>query len=133
MISIRSRGKLARPFTRMQELQREASERWKNAEEELSQKISELQNKINSMQQERTDGNKLVSLTPQQEEEIARFRDQEVEFRKKRREVRKNLREDIEKLQNRVILANMLIVPFSVISIGALFVIQRRRRRNEAL
>lgn len=128
LIAIRSRGKVARPFVKLMEIQREAQEKWQGVEESLSKKITEVQNKINDMQKERTDGNKFLALSPEQEQEIARFREEEVKARKERREVRKNLREDIESLERKIIFANMIILPIGVF-LMSLFVFSRRNRR----
>ena len=46
--------------------------------------------------------------------EIERFRTEEKNVRRERRLVRKNLREDIERLGNHLMLSNILIIPLLV-------------------
>lgn len=127
LISIRSSGKISRPFTTVQEIQKQAQEKWQKKEEELSSRLQELQQKLNDLQQKRTDGGRFT-LTPQQQDEIERFRAEEVEIRKSRRVVRRNLREDIERLGTQLVAINMLVVPFSIGMLG-FFVFARRARR----
>ena len=127
LISIRSSGRVNRPFTTLLEIQQEAQKKWKAEEEKLSQQLNDLQKKLSSLQADRTDGN-LTSLSPQQQAEITRFRNEEVKIRARRRQVRKNLREDIEKLGNQLIAANLLFVPLLVSIFGISVMIRREKR-----
>ena len=126
MISIRSRGKLARPFTKVAEIQKDAQFKWKEKEEELSAELTRLQTELGKLQQQRTDGNRLA-LTAEQQDKIKSFREEERKIRKERRIVRKNLREDIESLGHKLIAINMLFVPFLVSALG-LGVFMRRSK-----
>lgn len=127
LISIRTSGRVQRPFTKVKEIQIAASEKWKAEEERLSQQIQDLQSKLNELQMKRTDGNRTI-LTADQELEIKKFREQEAEVRKRRREVRKNLREDIEALGRKLIAMNILVVP-GLVSILGIFVFWRREKK----
>jgi len=126
LISIRSRGKLARPFTKVAEIQKDAQFKWKEKEEELSAELTRLQTELGKLQQQRTDGNRLA-LTAEQQDKIKSFREEERKIRKERRIVRKNLREDIESLGHKLIAINMLFVPFLVSALG-LGVFMRRSK-----
>jgi len=127
LISIRSKGRIARPFDRVAEIQKKAQQRWQAEEELLTNQLNELQKKLNDMQAQRTDGNRFV-LTAEQQSEITRFRDEERKVKQKRREVRKNLREDIEKLGRQVIAANMLFVPLAAAGLGIAMFLKRSRK-----
>ena len=128
LISIRSSGRIQRPFTKVRELQIAAGEKWKAEEERLSNQINELQSKLNELQSKRTDGNRTI-LTADQELEIKKFREQEADVRKRRRQVRKNLREEIEALGRQLIAINILIVPGLVSALG-LLVFWRREKKS---
>jgi len=128
LISIRSRGKIQRPFTKLTEIQKNAQLKWQREEEALSSRLSELEKRLSEMQSQRTDGSRF-SLTQEQQNEISKFRDEASKLRKKRREVRKNLREDIESLGYQLIAANMLIVPLMV-GVFGFGVFYRRSHRN---
>jgi ABC-type uncharacterized transport system involved in gliding motility auxiliary subunit len=132
LIAIRSRGRIARPFTRVIDLQKAAQTRWQAEEDKLTSELTDLQKKLNELQSQRTDGNRLV-MTPEQQAEMQRFRDREREVRSARRAVRRNLREDIERLGHRLIALNMLVVPLatSVFGLGVFVARARRRQRKE--
>jgi ABC-type uncharacterized transport system involved in gliding motility auxiliary subunit len=132
LIAIRSRGRISRPFTRVQALQTSAQKRWKDEEEKLTARLTELQKKLNDLQAQRTDGNRLV-LTPQQQQAVEGFRAEEREVKTKRREVRKNLREDIESLGHRLIAMNLLIVPALATAFGLSVFTRRSRARREKI
>lgn len=131
LIAIRSKGRIARPFTRVAEIQKVAQERWQNEEEALTNQLNDLQKKLNEMQAQRTDGNRFV-LNAAQQAEIERFREEERRVKQRRREVRKNLREDIERLGRQVIAANMLFVPLAATGLGiGVFVRRGRKHRKD--
>ena len=127
LINIRSSGRISRPFTRVQDIQARAQKKWKAEEEKLSSQLSGLQKKLNELQKQRTDGN-ILSMSADQQVEIKKFRAEERDVRKKRREVRRNLREDIEDLGFRLKLANLLVVPLLVIGLGVFVFISRQNR-----
>lgn len=127
LISIRSKGKITRPFTKVEELQKAAQQKWQQEEDRLSSRLSELEKKLNELQGQRADGSQL-SMSADQQRELGRFRQEEADVRKARREVRKNLREDIESLGNYLIVTNLLIVPLGVGIFGMAVFISRQRR-----
>ncbi len=131
LIAVRSKGRIARPFTRVAEIQKEAQKRWQAEEESLTKQINDLQRKLNEMQAQRTDGNRFV-LNAEQQAEVARFREDERRFKKQRREVRKNLRDDIESLGRRLVAVNMLFVPIAVMGAGFSVFYRRSRRLRDS-
>lgn len=131
LISIRTRGRIARPFTKVAELQKNAQIKWQAEEEKLNAQLADLQKKLNEIQQQRTDGNRFV-MSKEQQEELKRFRAEEAAMKKRRREVRKGLREDIEALGNRLVALNMLSVPLAASVLGIGVFLGRSRRKKEA-
>jgi ABC-type uncharacterized transport system involved in gliding motility auxiliary subunit len=79
------------------------------------------------MQVQRTDGNRFV-LNAEQQVEINKFREDERRFKKQRREVRKNLRDDIEQLGRGLVAANMIFVPLVTAGLGVSVFYRRSRR-----
>lgn len=130
LIAIRSRGRIARPFTRVAELQKDAQKKWQKEEEVLTTQLTDLQKKLGELQNQRTDGNRLV-LTSAQQGEVAKFREEERKIRVRRREVRKNLREDIEALGRQLTFANLLLVPALTAGFGVGVFVKRSRSRKE--
>jgi ABC-type uncharacterized transport system involved in gliding motility auxiliary subunit len=129
LLNIRSKGRMARPFTKLVAIERNAQARWKEEEDKLSGRLNELQKKLSDLQAQRTDGSRMT-MTPEQQREIERFRSEEIDVRRRRREVRKNLREDIESLGKRLLVANMLLVPLAVSGLGIGVFVKRSRRRR---
>lgn len=128
LLSIRKSGTVARPFTRVQELQQKAGEKWRSEEEKLSKQLTELQTKLQQLQAQRSDENRLA-LTAEQEQEIARFRAEEAAISKQRREVRKKLREDIETLGHILAFVNLTLLPLIIGIAGVVLYRYRTRRR----
>jgi len=117
LISIRSRGKFTRPFTKVQDIQKAASEEYKAKEEELTKELERVQNEINKIQSDQVQGSKVI-LTQEQIAQIQSFREKERQIKRDRREVRKKLREDIEKLGQRITLLNLLLMPLLIGAFG---------------
>ena len=80
--------------------------------------------KLNKLQGNKNEDNKF-ELSRVQKEEIRQFKLEQMNVKRKRREVRKNLRQDIESLGNSLTAANIGIVPIFVLVFG-LFVYFRR-------
>jgi ABC-type uncharacterized transport system involved in gliding motility auxiliary subunit len=128
LIAIRSRGRFARPFDKLVDIQEKAQAKWKDEESSLQSKLAQTQAKLQEMQGARIEGNRIV-LTPEQQREIEKFRAEESQMRKRLREVRKNLREDIESLGRTLAVVNLALVPLGVSFAGG-FVFRRRANRN---
>ena len=132
LISIRSRATFQRPFTRVQDLRREAELRFRSAEERLQAELQETDARLNELQASRPDQGTEI-LSPQQEAEIERFQARRLELRKELRQVQRDLDRDIERLGTRLKVLNVALVPLiiSVLSV-ALVLVRRRARRAGA-
>jgi len=128
MIGIRSRGTFNRPFDRVLELERQARNAWQAREEELTKKLQETQEQLRGMQDQK-DANQRFILTPQQQQAIARFRQDEIKVKQDLKEVRKKLRRDVERLGMWVKVINIAMMPL-VVSLGGLAYGLARRRRG---
>ncbi len=124
LMSIRSRGRFARPFTKVMELENQAQMRFQEEEIGLQQTLRAVQEKLAELEEHKDPAQKRL-LTTEQQDEIKRFRTEEIETRKRLREVRKILRQDIESLGNWLLGLNMLLVPAIVALVG---VVSYRRR-----
>lgn len=129
LISIRSRATFQRPFTRVEDLRREAESRFRSAEERLQAELQEADARLSELQASRPDQGTEI-LSPQQEAEIERFQARRLELRKELRQVQRELDQDIERLGTRLKVLNVALVPLviSVLSV-ALVLIRRRARR----
>ncbi|MCF8142761.1 MAG: Gldg family protein [Deltaproteobacteria bacterium] len=127
LIGLRSRGKLERPFTAVLELKREAQERWLSKENELVQQIEETNQKLRQLEQQK-DGSQKMIISPEQEAEVARFKEKRQKINRQLKEVRKNLRADIETLGATLKGINIFLMPFLVSIIGIAFAIYKQRK-----
>jgi len=124
LISIRSRGTFQRPFERVADIEKKAQAKWYSVEQELTDKIQELQRRLNQLQSARSQDNQ-VALSREQQAEIDRFKIEQLEFKRKRRDVRKNLRQDIERLGTILAVLNITVMPSLVLLVG-LYIYFRR-------
>ena len=114
LLSLRSRGTAARPFTRIDAMRKEAEQRFRAKEQELRERLRETELKIAEIQRARPDGRSMVILTPEQSAEIERFRADQVAIRTQLRDVQYDLRRDIEGMGTRIKAVNIAGVPVLV-------------------
>ena len=134
LMSIRSRGRFSRPFTRLLAMQQQAQMRYQEEERQLLAQLDEVQQKLNSLLESAGErGQKEVILPKEVQQEIEQFREEELQTRRKLREVRKILRQDIEQLGQGLLLLNMLIVPLVVGIIGVVVYRYRTQKRRKTI
>lgn len=127
LIGLRSRGKLERPFTAVLELKRKAQERWLSKENELVKQIEETNQKLRQLEQQK-DGSQKMIISPEQEAEVARFKEERQKINRQLKEVRKNLRSEIENLGATLKGINIFLMPLLVSIIGIVFAIYKQRK-----
>ncbi|MDP6179476.1 MAG: GldG family protein, partial [Desulfatiglandales bacterium] len=130
LIGLRSRGKFERPFTAVLELKRRAQERWLAKEKELVKRVEDTNQKLRKMEQQKDSSQRSI-LSPEQEAAIAKFREERREINRELKEVRKNLRADIETLGTTLKGINIFLMPFLVSMAGIVFAIYRQRRMRK--
>jgi ABC-type uncharacterized transport system involved in gliding motility auxiliary subunit len=121
LLGVRARGDFFRPFTRVEAIQRDAEQKFRAEQDRLKQKLSETEAKIADIQKKdpnATDKDGFIVLTKEQEAEIIKFREEQVETRKQLRNVQFNLRRDVESLGTWVKVINVGAVPIAVMFIA---------------
>jgi ABC-type uncharacterized transport system involved in gliding motility auxiliary subunit len=129
LIGIRGAGTSARPFTRVQELEREAANRFREKERELRQALEETEQRLETLRSGRQAGEGGVILSEEQQRELAAQRERRNRLRRELREVRQRLDARIDALGDRLRLLNIVAVP-GVVALTALVVFGLRRRRR---
>ncbi len=127
LISIRSRGKFERPFTRVQELEKKAQARWLAREQELTRKADETNRKLKEFEKKKDKSQQFI-VSAEQEAEIRKFQEEKRKINKDLKEVRRNLRADIEALGTKVKVVNIAMMPFFVSFIGIVYALYRRKK-----
>ena len=125
LIGARSRAAIARPFTKIKELEAEANKRVGTKIQDFEKQAEEAQKKLADLQSKKAAGSELY-LSPEQEAEIRTLRKQEVDARKEVRELQKDLKRDKDKLAGNAMLANIFIMPLLVILLGIGLFVKRR-------
>ena len=127
--SIRSRGRYSRPFTKVLTLQREADDRLRQEEGELLVRVAETEASLAELSTDE-EGNPVGELTPEIQTEIDRFNTELIDTRRRLREVRFQLTEDIEQLGSNLKAANTALVPIllTLFFLGRYYFRTSRRR-----
>ena len=125
LISIRGKGSSIRPFTVVQTMEVAAQKKYQEKLTALESQLNDVQSKLTKLQGEKTEGNRLVA-SPEAEKAIEEFQKQSAALRSQRRDIRRALREDIDALENRLLVANLLVSPLLVGVFGLWF--YRRRK-----
>ncbi|MDA0576624.1 MAG: Gldg family protein [Verrucomicrobia bacterium] len=128
LIGIRSRGEFYRPFVRVQALEEVARKQWHEKEQDLMAQLQDARTQLANLQAQKDEGQQFI-LSPQQKDAITRFRQTEIDIQRDLKDVRKNLRQEIEALGVKVKVANIVLMPLFV-TIGGVAYGMRRRRRS---
>ncbi|MFO7297838.1 MAG: ABC transporter [Proteobacteria bacterium] len=128
LITLRGRGVVDRPFELVAEIRRDAERRYREKEQALTNKLKELQDQLARL--EKVGEGETVILTDKEREAIERFRGEMLTVRRELREVKRALREDIDRLDAWLKFANIGAVPL-LLGAGAVgWALVRRRRKN---
>ena len=126
LISVRSRGRFARPFVVVEELQRQAENRFREKEEALQQRLAATEAQLAELQGPNADG--AIELTAEQQAALQRYMQEKLRIRKELREVRYQLNADIDALGRLLKFFNIALVPLVLTLVVLLTWLWRRRR-----
>ncbi len=129
LIGARSRASLRRPFTLVQKIETDARMKYQGRLEELEKRQQETQRQLNEVQIKKEGNTAKVILTPEQKQAIENFQKQQDDTRKELKSVRKNLRQDVESLENRLKWTNIAAMPLLVTATGIGLAMNRRRKQ----
>jgi hypothetical protein len=127
LIAMRSRANTVRPFTVIKEMQAKAETHYQSTIRQLESSLAETQRKLSELQQSKESGQRFI-LSPEQQQEIMRFRKTEADLKSQLKNERKKLRADIDSLQNRLKWLNIAGMPVLVAVSGVALGLVRRQR-----
>ncbi len=129
LIGIRSRATMTRPFTRVRAIQAAAEDRYRTKIKDLEKSLADTQTRLSELQRTKEGGGaqQRFILSPEQQSEIASFQKKQLSAKRELRVERKNLRQDIDSLENRLKWLNILGIPFLVTLTGLGFAIFKRK------
>ncbi len=126
LLSLRGRGSTTRPFTRVQAIELQAQAKYQDSLEAINQQLQDVQNQLRELQSQQNRDGMLVA-TPEVQQAIRKFQEQEASAIASRRDIRKKLREDIEALDRNLVFFNMALIPFFISILGIRFFVRRNR------
>ncbi len=129
LISVRSRGRSARPFMVVEDLQRQAENRFREKEEVLQNRLAETEAQLAELQS--LDPEQAMELTAEQQAALQGYMQEKLRIRKELREVRYQLNADIEALGRTLRFLNIALVPL-LLTLGVLVLWFWRRKAARA-
>lgn len=127
LIGARSRATMNRPFTKIREMQTAAEERYRETIADLEKERQDVQQRINSLQSNKEAGQRFV-LSPEQQQELEQYQETMVEKNKELKRLRRDLRKDIDAMENRLKLYNIAGMPFLIVLVGIAMAIMKNKR-----
>ena len=132
LIGVRGRGSYFRPFSRLENIRREAEAQFLRHEQKLLEELDRVENLLVEFSSAQSDNQSGALLSDEQRAQLESARDNQLRIRQELREVRKNLREGIDNLQMLVRFMNIVLVP-GIVAICGIFVctvgVRRRSRK----
>lgn len=128
LIDVRSRTTVRRPFTRQNEWYREAQEKYAAEVAEFSSKAKEVENRLNEIISQTPENIDQALLSPEVQAEMKKLQEEEVEFRKRERELQKEVTREFRRKLATYKFGNALLMPIVVILFGIVLAVARRKR-----
>ena len=128
LIGIRSRASGNRPFEVVNKMQAAAQDKYQGKIDELQTSLDDARQKLAALQTSKQSDQKTL-LSPEQQAEIKKFHENEAQVSQELKQVRKNLRQEIDSLQETLKWINIAAMPILVTVAGlALAWIKRQKR-----
>jgi ABC-type uncharacterized transport system involved in gliding motility auxiliary subunit len=130
LIALRGRGVKERPFTLVEDLRRDAEQKFRSKEEALEEKLKTAQAELQKIQSSGDGGNGVI-LTDKEQQAVDKFRGEMLDTRRELRKVKLALRENIDSLDGWLKFVNIGLVPLMLgaAAIGLSWRRSRQRRR----
>ena len=119
LISIRSRGKVSRPFDKVDQIRRSAELEYRNRQVVLLAELEKTQTGINTLQQGAADK---APADPA----YSALLERKIALRRDLRRIQRNLNEDVENLGRTVKLLNIFAIPLLLVMLGVFLAVRRR-------
>jgi hypothetical protein len=130
LIGIRSRSSGNRPFVVVTKLQAAAQQKYQSKIDELQDNLAQTRQKLASLQTGKQSDQKML-LSPEQQAEIKKFQENEAQVSQELKQLRKNLRVEIDSLQNTLRWINIAALPV-IVTLAGLFLAYLKHNRRAA-
>jgi ABC-type uncharacterized transport system involved in gliding motility auxiliary subunit len=128
LIGIRSRASGNRPFVVVSKMETAAQQKYQSKIDELEDNLNQARQNLAALQTSKQSDQKML-LSPEQQAEIKKFQENEATVNKELKQVRKNLRQEIDSLQTTVKWVDIAAMPVIVTLVGLALALVKRRRR----
>ena len=128
IINIRTRGAIARNFTRIEKFYDKAKKKYQAKITLLENELKKTEDYLNKIQASKTEDKQLI-LTEKQLKAIQQFREDERKIKKQLTSIRKKLRNELYTLKLKIEILNIVLVPLLLIVLGSFINLFRFRRK----
>jgi ABC-type uncharacterized transport system involved in gliding motility auxiliary subunit len=129
LIAVRSRAVKSRPFTVVRDMQAAAEERYTAKIRQLQEDVRDAESQIAELTRSAgQEGDQRFILPPEAEQEIKKLNAKVADANKELREVRRNLRKDVDALETRLKWINIAGMPLLVTFIGLGLAVVKRKK-----
>ncbi len=134
LLSLKSRASSFRPLTVVREMEAEAQAQYFGKIKQLEDEVQKTTENLQKLQKGSGAGAKAAQiLSPEQQTELENFRKRVAETKKSLKDLRKNLRQDAERLVFLTKVANIALMPLLVALLGIGIALLRRRQQARAI
>lgn len=126
LLKVRSRASTQRPFKKLDEMRDTVEKQFRPKLEDLNRKLQETMQKISTLRVKKDKGSQMLILDPTQVKDLEEMQKTQADINKQIREVKKEQNKEIDKVENRLTMANVFGMPVIVILIGLLLALRRR-------
>jgi ABC-type uncharacterized transport system involved in gliding motility auxiliary subunit len=127
LIAVRSRATMNRPFTRVNRMKAEAEQRFQAKIKELEKSVADAQTRLNELQKNKETTQRFI-MSPEQQQEIQKVQQKQVEVKKQLKQERKNLRREIDSMENTLKWVNIAAMPLLVALSGISLAVLKRKK-----
>jgi ABC-type uncharacterized transport system involved in gliding motility auxiliary subunit len=128
LIGIRSRSSGNRPFVVVNKMEAAAQQKYQSKIDDLEDNLNQTRQKLAALQTSKQSDQKTL-LSPEQQAEIKKFQENEATVNKELKQVRKNLRQEIDSLQTTVTWVDIAGMALIVTIVGLVLAFVKRSRR----
>lgn len=128
LIKVRSRNSIRRPFTRQNEWYREAQQDFAAEVADFRKKAEDAQNRLNQILSSTPENVDQALLSPEVQKELEKLRKDEVDFRRRERELQKEVTKEFRRKLATYKFGNSLLMPILVILFGIALAIFRKTK-----
>ena len=130
LIGLKSRASFARPFDTVEALRRNADAKFRQTEQQLQAQLAETEKRLSELQSSRDDSSSVL-MSPEQQDELHRFQEEQLKIRGELRAVQRDLDKSIEQLGVTLKIINIGAMPLAL-TVFALAVVFFRRKRSKS-